>query len=316
MVEIKNIIPLLSFFAKNIERLEDIINGGSERKFYRIWTKDKTYIVLQNNDFEDTNLFISTNKILLTHKINVPKIIKYNEKIIIQEDLGNNCLLDIALADNEEMIMYYYKKAINELIKFQTIDRSNFSKMKNFDNKQMLKDVLYFEEYYLKNLNLKIDFWDEIFDWIDEMEKSVKSVIYRDFQGRNIMIKNNNVYLIDYQGYMFGLPQYDIASLLFQAKARLHIKIKETLFLYYHNNIKKHIHNIDNELFIFNYENTILLRILQTLGSYGKRGLIERKKHFLESLPFALKQLSENIPLFTTLSNKPKFLNLLLKITK
>jgi hypothetical protein len=117
--------------------------------------------------------------------------------------------------------------------------------------------------------------------------------MFRDFQSRNIMVtKTGAVHFIDYQGGMKGAPQYDVASLLWQAKANLSDDWKQRLFQDYVNAFENEIAKpVNRELFQSQYNGYVLIRLLQVLGAYGFRGLFERKAHFLTSIPLALQNL-------------------------
>jgi hypothetical protein len=116
--------------------------------------------------------------------------------------------------------------------------------------------------------------------------------MFRDFQGRNIMVKEGVVSFIDYQGGMTGPLQYDVASLLWQAKAQLPPAWKQSLYLEYKNAVSKLI-SIDQTLFDADYSLLVLIRLLQVLGAYGLRGIIQQRAHFISSIPSGLRNLQE-----------------------
>jgi hypothetical protein len=119
-----------------------------------------------------------------------------------------------------------------------------------------------------------------------------KYFMFRDFQSRNIIVQNDAVYFIDYQGGMKGALQYDVASLLWQAKAELSEEWKDKLLLYYIDEVEALLQQkIDRTTFVSQYNGYVLIRLLQVLGAYGFRGLFERKAHFLASIPLALQNL-------------------------
>jgi hypothetical protein len=119
-----------------------------------------------------------------------------------------------------------------------------------------------------------------------------KYFMFRDFQSRNIMVNNNEVHFIDFQGGMKGALQYDVASLLWQAKANLNDEWKDKLLNYYMDCVDEEIGSpVDRTIFTNQYNGYVMIRLLQVLGAYGFRGLFERKAHFLTSIPLALQNL-------------------------
>jgi hypothetical protein len=118
--------------------------------------------------------------------------------------------------------------------------------------------------------------------------------MFRDFQSRNIIVNNDEVFFIDFQGGMKGALQYDVASLLWQANAQLSDAWKEDLLHYYLDVIDELLPTpVDRNIFVGQYDGYVLIRQLQVLGAYGFRGLFERKAYFLTSIPFALKNLKK-----------------------
>ncbi len=116
--------------------------------------------------------------------------------------------------------------------------------------------------------------------------------MFRDFQSRNVMIKDDKVHFIDYQGGMRGALQYDVASLLWQARAELPEEWKNNLLEYYIDEANKLLETpADRNIFIAQYNGYVLIRLLQVMGAYGFRGLFERKAQFLTSIPLALRNL-------------------------
>ena len=143
------------------------------------------------------------------------------------------------------------------------------------------------DEINFNESRLNADF-QNIADFI--MEAPADFFMYRDFQSRNIMIKDNKTYFIDYQGGRKGPLQYDIISLLYQVKAQLPNDLRNELLYHYKKELSRYV-NIEEIEFDKYYNAFILLRLLQVLGAYGFRGLIQKKQHFIESIPFALNEL-------------------------
>ncbi|MCD4729897.1 MAG: phosphotransferase, partial [Bacteroidales bacterium] len=235
----------------------------------------------------------------------VPEVYTSNldEKIYIQQDLGDISLFDLVQKNSglklSSEIEQLYKQSINELIKFQVeagkdLDFSYCFPRIEFDGQSMQWDLNYFKYYSLKFHN--IQFHEE------KLEKDFQTIIkylskaasnyfmYRDFQTRNILIYQNKPYFIDYQGGRKGPLQYDLASLLFQAKADLPYDFRKQMLEYYKDKLTGYV-EVDNTEFTKQYYGFVLLRTLQVLGAYGFRGYYEKKPHFMESLSYAIKNV-------------------------
>ena len=167
----------------------------------------------------------------------------------------------------------------------------------SFGKQAILADLLYFKYYFLDALRRPydkqklLDDFEALSNYLSHTE--YKYFMFRDFQSRNIMVTpDNNVHFIDYQGGMKGAPQYDVASLLWQARANLPDDWKQFLLEDYMGSFEKIIDEpIDRETFRSQYNGYVLIRLLQVLGAYGFRGLFERKAQFLTSIPLALQNL-------------------------
>ncbi len=159
-----------------------------------------------------------------------------------------------------------------------------------------MSDLLYFKYYFLDTLQLPydkqamLDDFDALSTYLTRTQN--KFFMFRDFQSRNIIVQNDQVHFIDYQGGMQGALQYDVASLLWQAKAELSEEWKDRLLEYYMDQVDPLLPEpVDRITFVSQYNGYVLIRLLQVLGAYGFRGLFERKAHFLASIPLALQNL-------------------------
>ena len=304
----KSIIELMD---KNLsEKIVDIKllpASGSSRVYYRITTEKQSYIATYNSNIEENTAFLAFSKHFKDSNLPVPEIIAVNDKkdCYIQSDLGDVSLFDFVqncVKNNlyDEETVRLYKKTISELVNFQIIGNKNLDysiafPSTSFDKISVIDDLNYFKYYFLKvndeiifnESRLNSDF-QNIANYI--LEAPSNFFMYRDFQSRNVMIKDNNPYFIDYQGGRKGPLQYDIISLLYQVKAQLPNNLRDELLSHYKDELSRFI-NLNEIKFDKYYNSFILLRLLQVLGAYGFRGLIQKKQHFIDSIPYALNEL-------------------------
>jgi len=195
--------------------------------------------------------------------------------------------------------MGYYKKILDILPHFQIgaakdMDFSVCFPRHAFDQNSMMWDLNYFKYYFLKLAGIIYDeqkLEDDFQSFCDYLlEADDQYFLYRDFQSRNIMIRGGEPWFIDYQGGRKGALQYDIASLLFDAKANLHPRQREELLDYYIESLQKHI-PVEAESFRAHFYGFVLIRIMQAMGAYGFRGFYEKKPLFLQSIPYAKRNM-------------------------
>jgi hypothetical protein len=192
----------------------------------------------------------------------------------------------------------YYKRSLDELVKFQVLAKEglDFSvcyPRDSFDRQSIAWDLNYFKYSFLK---LEAVFNEQKLE--NDLQKLAGLLLeapgdyfmYRDFQARNIMIYNGLPYFIDYQGGRKGPLQYDPVSLLFQVKADLPGELREELLSHYLSCLGD-IMKFDKQNFLKYYEGFILLRLMQVMGAYGFRGLIQKRPHFITSIPYAMKSI-------------------------
>lgn len=295
--------------------MSPLAQSGSYRKYFRISGKEKNAIGVFSPDKKENNAFIYFTKYFLEKGFNVPRLYaqKLKENVYLLEDLGDVTLY--SLLENKDSankinqnpkseirnleISDFYKQALHHLIRFQVdgskgLDYSFCYPRKKFDEQSILWDLNYFKYYFLKLIKIHFDEQKMEDDFMTFAEFLLSAdtnyFMYRDFQSRNILIHNDELYFVDYQGGRKGALQYDVASLLFQAKVNLPTRIREELLEYYLGKLGQKL-KVKNQNFLKHYYGYVLIRLLQTLGAYGFRGYYENKSHFLSSIPYALKNL-------------------------
>lgn len=280
--------------------------SGSDRKYFRLSAENLSAIGVFNHNQKENTAFISFTKSFINLGLNVPKIYseKLSDNIYLLEDLGDKSLFQLVEEKRSEnffpqLLIDKYQNALKHLLKFQieAKDKIDFSicyPRAYFDKQSMMWDLNYFKYYFLKLANINFDeqALEDDFDSLSFFLSGAKNdfFLYRDFQSRNIMIKNDELYFIDYQGGRKGALQYDVASLLLDSKANIPFDLREELLNFYLNELKRYFPVDDIEFRKF-YKGFALIRILQAMGAYGFRGYFEKKTHFLKSIPFAIKNL-------------------------
>jgi aminoglycoside/choline kinase family phosphotransferase len=312
------------------EKTEMLPHSGSSRIYFRFSAGETTALGVYNQNNNENTAFISFTEHFLKYNLNVPLIYSsdLSKNIYLIQDFGDVDLLSwLNKSRNKNSFpkngIELYKSVIRELIKFQVIagknfDYSNCYPFKSFEKEAILFDLNYFLDHFVKpgkynynQQNLTKDF-NFLSDYLLLEENNF--FMYRDFQARNIIIKDNQPCFIDYQGGRKGPLQYDLASLLYQAKANIPENIRIELVEYYIQEIEKLV-SVNKEKFIEFFNAFSLIRILQTLGAYGLRGLVEGKSHFIESIGPALSNLALVMVKTDILNQTPELKNLLKRIT-
>ncbi|MGE5424569.1 MAG: phosphotransferase [Syntrophothermus sp.] len=309
--------------------------SGSYRTYYRITDENESVLLAVNEDVQENLAFISFTMHFTALHLPVPEILAFagDKKSYLLTDLGDQTLFDLLSAKrtgNEipSEIIDIYKRVLEWLPSFQIradkgLDYSKCYPRNAFDRQSMHWDLNYFKYYFLKLAKVPFDeqkLEDDFTELMNFLEKAPADYfLYRDFQSRNIMLKEGSPYFIDYQGGRKGALQYDVASLLFDGKAAIPPETREMLLTHYMKALDRFI-AYDHDQFRDAYNGFVLIRILQAMGAYGFRGYYEKKTHFLQSIPFAVNnleyllkndQLPEGLPvirnLLTEIIHHPDF---------
>jgi len=280
--------------------------GGSGRQIFRVVGEGASAVGILYRVREENVAFLEFSRHFRKHGLPVPEI--YGEDLdhgaYLEQDLGNTSLFEL-LSQNRKgesvtsEVVEAYRKAIAILPRFQ-IEAGRDLNYKvcyprgSFDRQSISWDLNYFKYYFLRLAG--IPFSEQALE--DDFSRLTKFLLsaprdyflYRDFQSRNIMLRDGQPYLLDYQGGRKGALQYDVASLLYDAKADLPPELRHQLLDHYLNTLRAYT-DVKREAFMQHYYAYVYIRIMQALGAYGFRGFYERKVHFLQSVPYALKNL-------------------------
>ena len=281
--------------------------SGSYRRYYRIIGKTMRAMGVYNEDLKENQAFLSFTNSFHLAGFPVPDIysVDPDDRAYLLQDLGDVTLFGLieekrrTIGGFSSEIVKIYHEAIQWLPQFQVrgaalVDYHLCYPRAAFDRQSMMWDLNYFKYYFLKLAKVSFDeqkLEDDFVSFSDFLLRAEGNYfMYRDFQSRNIMICDGNPWFIDYQGGRRGPLQYDIASLLYDAKAAIPEKEREELLNAYLGSLEKLV-PVDRKEFISYYYGFVLIRILQALGAYGFRGYYENKPHFLKSIPFAIQNL-------------------------
>ena len=280
--------------------------GGSGRKIIRLARETLSAIGILYGVPEENAAFLEFSKHFRRHGLPVPEI--YAEDLsqgaYLEEDLGDTTLFEF-LSKNRTgeniapQVVEAYRKVVAVLPRFQVEAGCDLNykvcyPISSFDRQSIAWDLNYFKYYFLRLAGIPFNerALEDDFGRLTEFLLSAPRdyFLYRDFQSRNILLCNGDPFFVDYQGGRQGALQYDIASLLYDAKADLPPDLRRQLLDHYLDSLARFI-KLDREAFMRHYYAYVYIRILQALGAYGFRGFYERKAHFLQSVPYALKNL-------------------------
>lgn len=296
-----NLLRLAENFLGAKPEVKPLVGAGSNRKYYRIFFNDQTYIGVVGESVEENEAFIYLAEHLLEKGKRVPEVLAVsNDRLAyIQTDLGDVSLFDL-LMEGDSSTDELMAKVVKDLVKIEVegvkgIDPSRFFSIQQMDKRSILWDLNYFKYSFLKCTGVA---FDELMleDSFENMASYLCSLdgnyfLYRDFQSRNMMVNNDNPYYIDFQGARLGPLGYDIVSFLYQAKANFSKEVRHKYLQLYFNELKSY--GIDTKKVEESISTFVLFRTLQVLGAYGFRGFFEKKVHFLQSIAPALKNLRE-----------------------
>ncbi|HLZ13912.1 MAG TPA: RNase adapter RapZ [Candidatus Acidoferrum sp.] len=297
-----------SHFREPAERVVPLQGelGGSGRQIIRLTATRATAIGILYNVREENLAFLEFSRHFRRHGLPVPEIYgdSLDEGAYLEEDFGDTTLFEFLSKHRNATVISppvvdVYRKVVEALPKFQIeagrdLNYSVCYPRASFDRQSIVWDLNYFKYYFLRLAGIPFneqsleDDFERLTDFLLGADRDF--FLYRDFQSRNIMLRDGKPYFLDYQGGRKGALQYDLASLLFDAKADLPPELRQQLLDHYLDSVAESA-DIDREAFLKHYYAYVYVRILQALGAYGFRGFYERRPHFLQSVPFALKNL-------------------------
>ena len=290
------------------ERVEPLQGklSGSGRVIIRLAAGKQSAIGILYDIREENAAFIEFSRHFRRHGLPVPEI--YADDLrhgaYLEQDLGDMTLFEFLVENRAgENIappaVDAYKKVVAMLPRFQVEAGRDLNykvcyPRSSFDRQSIAWDLNYFKYYFLRLAGIPFN-EQALENDFSRLTKLLLSAprdyfLYRDYQSRNVMLLDEQPFFVDYQGGRKGALHYDIASLLYDAKADLPPALRQKLLDHYIDALKAHI-EIERDAFMHHYYAFVYVRIMQALGAYGFRGFYERKPHFLQSVPYAVKNL-------------------------
>ena len=289
------------------EAIEELPSSGSNRRYFRL-TGIPTLIGVSGTSLEENQAFLYMADHFRKKGLPVPQVVAKsdNDAFYLQEDLGDTLLFNAiekgrktSVFDEEEKQLLRKTMRLLPAIQFSGADGMDFSycyPQSEFNSRSILWDLNYFKYCFLKATGMEFqeDRLEDDFQKMSDvlLRSSSATFMYRDFQSRNVMIKDGEPWFIDFQGGRKGPFYYDIASFLWQAKAKYPDSLRQELLQEYIEALRKY-QPIDEPYFYSQLRHFVLFRTLQVLGAYGFRGYFEKKPHFIQSVPYAIGNLRE-----------------------
>jgi aminoglycoside/choline kinase family phosphotransferase len=293
-------------FDSDPDRLVSLHGDASNRRLFRVSGAGGTAIGVHGPDPLENRAFLSFSRSFRAAGLPVPEI--YGDDpdagVYLEEDLGETTLFDLLSSGRrgsslDDATVQVYRQALRLLPRFQieagkTLDYTVCYPRASFDRQSILWDLNYFKYYFLKLAGIPFAeqaLEDDFSRFADLLLAAPRDhFLYRDFQSRNIMVRDGKPWFIDYQGGRRGALQYDVASILLDAKADLPFELRGELLEEYLAAAGE-VAPLDRVAFLALYPFFAYVRIFQALGAYGLRGYYERKLRFLQSIPYAIRNL-------------------------
>lgn len=287
--------------------VEQLPGAGSNRKYFRL-TGKQTLVGVCGTSQEENRAFIYMAEHFRRKGLPVPEVyaVSADGYAYLQEDLGDVQLFQaIASGRQTGVFSEEEKRLLRQTLRllprfqFEGAEGMDFGQcypQAEFDRRCILWDLNYFKYCFLKATHTEFDesrLEDDFEAVADQLLAApAQTFMYRDFQSRNVMLKDGHPCFIDFQGGRKGPIYYDVASFLWQAKANLPADLRMELIGEYLDALKPYS-SIGRTEFLNTLRHFVLFRILQVLGAYGFRGYFERKPHFMQSIPYALRNLQD-----------------------
>ena len=295
-----------SVFSAEPQSCAALTGSASNRKYYRLSGEGGSCIGVVGTDMRENEAFLVIARHFRSKGINVPEVyaVSDDRMAYIQEDLGGVVLFDLltqarktgeGMSDVDALLCK--TMAMLPKIQFEGAMGLDFSvcyPQPSFDRRMVMFDLNYFKYCFLKPSGLEFDevaLQDDFERLADDLlQHDTDTFLYRDFNARNVMVKDGEPYFVDFQGGRRGPVFYDVASFAWQARARFTDGQKDAMLSSYLSEYAAYS-SMDEGAFRCSLRLFVLFRLLQVLGAYGFRGWVEHKANFVTSIPAAIAEL-------------------------
>ena len=308
-----------------LNEIDKLTGDASTRRYYRIFTDKSSQVVCLDNPFEEDSEkhpFLSVQQFLVNNKIRVPEILDHNlpRGYLLQEDLGNETLLQhISGLTSTKEEFRVYKKIVDQLLELHRIPKSSVKNPSlfqlKFDYQKYMDETRFTFKYFLNFFNKiqdehLIQELEALFEPIMRRLAEAKMVItHRDFHSRNIMVKDGNFVFIDFQDARWGIPQYDLVSLLEDCYYDLKEENRRELKKYYFENLSSDIHGQKSyEEFESLYQDMLIQRVFKAVGSFCYIYNWRKDDRYLKYIGFAMEKIRR------TMMDNPRYNDLKIKL--
>lgn len=293
-----------------LDDITALAGDASTRRYYRLTTSKDTYVACLDHPSEDEfNYFVEVQKFLESKKMRVPKILdtSLDRGYILQEDLGDKTLLQhLASLGSVKEELNIYKKIIDELLKLhhipadELVQNSLFDRSFNFEKYMDEIEFTYkfFFERFLKvdDENVKKDFLSFYEPVCRRLAREKMVLTHRDFHSRNVMVKNNEFIMIDFQDARMGIPQYDLVSLLEDSYYDLMGENKKNLIQYYYDSLDCDVHGQGNFLNFYDlYKDMLLQRAIKAIGSFSYIYELRKDVRYIKYIGYTLEKIRKTM---------------------
>jgi N-acetylmuramate 1-kinase len=306
-------------------KISPIQRGGSDRKFYRIRCGADSaaaglILVKYNLEREENRHYVDIAKFLSEHGIRAPEIYFHDpaEGLIWLEDLGER---DLYSYRRETWLVRraFYESALDQVAMLHALPQAICIQMKEHLPAEFNAELYAWEQnYFFENCLGRYFKVDEaklaalgalpaLNKIAERLAGFPRVLVHRDFQSQNIIIRNGQAYLLDFQGMRPGLAEYDLASLLYDPYVELADAERSELIAYYRGRLRVNGITIDGN-FDLKLRLCALQRLMQALGAYGFLGLVKGHKHFLQYIPAAVRSLRDTVAKIENLEPLASFL--------